>query len=110
MSDVAEATEKMANTEKMERRTATLRFLGKQDRFESSAPVIATFIRHSQFGRASGDDLRQDLDYFARYGLTIDDWLDGGVRGLRLTDRGMDVACGRVEIPGIACSFWSPEL
>lgn len=89
-----------------QRRTAILRLLADQEGREANFNVIMAFIHRSRFEATSRDRLNQDLDLLKQYGLIADEFLDGGMRIAKLTERGVDGAYGRLDDAIIDNAFW----
>lgn len=51
--------------------------------------------------RATRADLRADLEFLREAGLVTHDWVAGQVLVAHLTPRGLDVAQGKVKVPGV---------
>ena len=93
----------------IERRTAILRHLVKQENRSSNFGVISSFLSRTRFEGAARDRIHADLDSLKQYGLITDEWLDGGMRLATVTERGDDAARGRIkDIAVIDVSFWEP--
>jgi hypothetical protein len=58
------------------------------------------------FSRDTRDTIRQDLDRLRQAACVTEEWLGDSLRVVRITERGDDVAHGRIEVPGIECSRW----
>lgn len=68
--------------------------------------VIATLTTHGGFAQVTRDDIRKDLDLLKERGCTTEDWFDGVVRVVSITERGEDAAYGRVQVAGVERSPW----
>jgi Fe2+ or Zn2+ uptake regulation protein len=82
-----------------DRRWAILHWLEKSPVYEANHFVLHTALPSSGH-RASLDVVRSELSWLAEQGLLAVEVLDG-VSIARLTARGLDVAQGRAEIPGV---------
>ena len=86
------------------RRLFILRFLFEVGT-QANESVIFSAVGRGGFALATRDELRGDLDHLKAQGCTSDEWF-GGVRVAKLTERGEDVAHGRVEAGGVEHSHW----
>ena len=73
----------------------------------ANASVIYRAALHAGVGCRTREDIGADLDHLKRHGCITDDWLDEAVRVAEITDRGEDVAYGRIGIPGVDQSRWN---
>lgn len=73
----------------------------------ANSSVIYLAALHHGVGCRTRDDITADLDHLKRHGCITDEWLSDAVRVAEITDRGEDVAYGRVEVPGVQHSRWA---
>ncbi len=87
-----------------QRRLFILRFIFEVDG-EANEAVVTSAVRKGGFGQAARQDIAADLDMLTRLGALAEEWF-GSVRVVRVTDRGEDIAHGRVTVDGIEHSLW----
>jgi hypothetical protein len=94
-----------------DRRTTILRLLAKQtgDDRAVNFEIVMDFLRRTRFEAATRDMVHKDLDSLKQYGAITEQWIDGGLRVVKITDRGDDGARGRLkDMPVIISSYWEP--
>ncbi len=72
---------------------------------EANESVIAIAARQGGFGQTPRDEIGADLDHLHRIGCTTEEWL-GTMRIARVTERGEDIAFGRIAVAGVEHSLW----
>jgi hypothetical protein len=72
---------------------------------EANESVIALAARQGGFGQTPRDEIAADLDHLHRLGATTEEWI-GTMRIARVTERGDDIAHGRVKVAGVEHSLW----
>lgn len=72
---------------------------------EANDSVVALAARQGGFGQTPRDEIGADLDHLHRIGATTEEWL-GTIRILRVTERGEDIAHGRIVVGGVEHSLW----
>jgi hypothetical protein len=85
---------------KHDRRLVILRLL-KRSAGHGNDSVLTEGVRLIGHVGATREDVRRDLEFLKERGLVAVDWIDGKVMVARLTERGLDVEAGRVEIDGV---------
>jgi hypothetical protein len=91
---------KLAKLVSEDRRLAILRILEGSSEYRANLYLIQRML--ASFGHsASLDALKTDLAWLAEQGL-IELGAVGGVEIPQLLARGVDVACGRAIVPGVA--------
>src|SRR5436309_263047 len=81
------------------RRLQLLRFLVELNG-EANESVILSALRRAGFAQATREDIRSDLDHLNKIGCTTQEWF-GEIRVVRVTERGDDVAHGRIAAGGV---------
>lgn len=82
-----------------DRRLTLLRGLASSAQYRANALLLRRFcasVGHS----ASADRIEQDIAWLAEQGLLVREATEG-VTVATLTARGLDVAAGRTEVPGV---------
>lgn len=72
---------------------------------EANESVIALAARQGGFGQTPRAEIGADLDHLHRLGATIEEWI-GTMRIVRVTERGDDIAYGRIKVSGVEHSPW----
>lgn len=86
------------------RRLFILRFLVENNAPLNEAVIHSTALR-AGVGQPSRDDIRRDLDLLRQLGCVTEEWIDS-LRIACVTERGEDVAYGRVQAEGVETSRW----
>jgi hypothetical protein len=50
---------------------------------------------------ATREDVRKDIQFMAERGLVTVEWIEDKIMVAKLTERGLDVEAGRVEVEGV---------
>lgn len=82
------------------RRLALLRLL-REAGGAANESVLRQGLSALGFNRETREDIRADLNLFREAGLVTQDWFENRLVVATLTDRGLDVAAGRIEVEGI---------
>lgn len=83
-----------------DRRLALLRTLRDLDGHANES-VLLDGLHLLGHIRTTGDDVRADLDLLKAAGAITDSYFAGKVRVAHLTERGIDIAAGRIVIDGV---------
>ncbi|WP_119301128.1 VpaChn25_0724 family phage protein [Dongia deserti] len=93
-------TKRFVDHLKQDRRLVILRLI-KGAGGTANDSVLTAGVRMSGHETATRDDVRGDLDFLKDRGLITIEWFEDKVRVARLTERGLDVEAGRVEVEGV---------
>lgn len=72
---------------------------------EANEGVITSAARSGGFRQTAHDDIIADLDHLRRAGATAEEWIDT-LRIARITERGEDIAYGRIAAGGVQHEIW----
>lgn len=85
---------------KHDRRLVILKLL-KRSAGTGNDSVLLQGVRLIGHVAATREDVRSDLEFLKERGCVTVDWIDGKVMVARLTERGVDVEEGRLEVEGV---------
>lgn len=72
---------------------------------EANDGVIASAVRWGGFRQTAREEIRADLDLLQRLGALTEEWLDT-LRIVRVSERGEDIAFGRIAVAGVEHAVW----
>lgn len=85
---------------KEDARLVLLRSLSEMPQYRANSSVLHSFL--TRYGHGfSRDQIRSELDWLSEQGLIIVEENLGSVQVVKLTERGEDVAHGRVKTHGV---------
>ncbi|OSQ45550.1 hypothetical protein [Thalassospira sp. MCCC 1A01428] len=83
------------------RRLTILRYLAEENGYSANDSVMHSVVEHFGFG-CSRDMVRGDYAWLRDMGMVTVDEISTTVHAATITQRGLDVAAGRVQVAGIA--------
>lgn len=83
-----------------DRRLVILRLL-RRSHGTGNDSVLTEGVRLIGHVAATREDVRKDMQFMADRGLVTIDWIEEKVMVARLTERGLDVEAGRIEVDGV---------
>lgn len=87
------------------RRLFILRLLIEQGG-DLNESVVFRGAEHGFSDRTTRAEICSDLDLLRDRGCITEDWLDGKLRMVTITDRGIDAAHGKVFVAGVEQTRW----